>query len=86
VQPRSRKSEIAGIHDDLLKVKITSPPVDGQANESLIKFFSKLLSIPKSEISIIKGERAKRKKIKISGIDLDEITGIIKLYVGTIAK
>lgn len=81
VQPRSSKSEIVGIHDGLLKVKISSPPVDGEANESCIKYFSKLLKVPKSDIRIVKGERSKRKKISVSGVDMDTIISVIEKHV-----
>jgi uncharacterized protein (TIGR00251 family) len=80
-QPRSSKSEIAGMHDGCLKVRISSPPVDGHANDALIKFFSKILKVPKSDISIVKGDRSKRKKINIKGADINSITGIIKSYM-----
>ena len=79
--PRSSKSEIVGAHDGFLKVKIASPPVDGQANEAIIKFFSKIFKLPKSNVSIVKGAQAKKKKIRLAGVDLNNIISIIKLYV-----
>ena len=81
VLPRSSKSEIIGVYDDLLKVKISSPPVDGKANENCIKYFSKLFKIPRSNISIVKGDRSKKKKLKIVSADPNKITSIIRSYV-----
>ena len=65
VQPRSSKTMIAGIHNNALKVKLTSPPVDGEANKTLIKFLSKLFKVPKSALEIIKGETSRSKQVLI---------------------
>jgi hypothetical protein len=59
---------IAGIHNNALKVKLTSPPVDGEANKTLIKFLSKLFKVPKSSIDIIKGETSRTKQVLIPGV------------------
>ena len=81
VLPRSSKSEVTGIHDGLLKVRLSSPPVDGKANDECVKLFSKLFKVPKTDISIIKGDRSKRKKVKISGANADSIKRVIEQYV-----
>lgn len=81
VQPRSGKSGIAGLHDGMLKVKLASPPVDGQANDELVKFLAKLFRLPKTAVSIEKGERSKRKTVKVLTEDVDSVTKIIKLYM-----
>lgn len=77
VQPKSSKNEIVGPHNDELKVKITSPPVDGQANEAVIKFFSKLLRIPKGQIELIRGETSRHKVIKIHGLSTEDLQKIV---------
>lgn len=81
MQPRSSKSEIVGIHDGMLKVKLKSPPVDGQANEALIKYLAKLIKLPKTSVVIAKGDKSKRKKIKLLTKDIDSVINTIKLYV-----
>lgn len=58
---------VVGFFNDQLKIKIQSPPVDGKANQALIKFFSKSLKIAASKISIVAGEQSRSKVIKISG-------------------
>ncbi|MEK7623332.1 MAG: DUF167 domain-containing protein [Patescibacteria group bacterium] len=66
VIPRSSRNEIVGeLADGTLKVKLTAAPIDGAANEALITFLSKEWSIPRSSMSIIKGQRSKRKVIEI---------------------
>jgi len=65
VQPRASKTMVSGIHNNALKVKLTSPPVDGEANKALIKFLSKLFKVPKSTITIIRGETSRSKQVLI---------------------
>ncbi len=65
VQPRSAKNELCGVHEGELKLRITSPPVDGAANEACRQFFSKLLKVPKSSITILSGESSRHKRIRI---------------------
>jgi uncharacterized protein (TIGR00251 family) len=78
VIPRSSKSEIVGEHDGDLKVKLSSPPVDGKANKELIKILSKELKIAKSNIEIISGETSKTKQIKIRTSDKQIIYAILQ--------
>jgi uncharacterized protein (TIGR00251 family) len=66
VVPRASKSEIVGIHDGTLKVRIASPPVDGAANAELIKLLAKQFRISSREIEIISGDTSKSKRIRIS--------------------
>ncbi len=68
VQPNSSKSGISGIFDGALKVSLNSPPVEGKANDELIKYLSKFLHIPKRNIEIVQGERGRIKTVKIEGI------------------
>jgi uncharacterized protein len=68
VIPRSSKSEIVGEYDECLKVKLTSPPVDGEANSELVKLLAKVFGVSKSDISIVSGLTSKTKQIKILNI------------------
>jgi len=65
VIPRSSKSEIAGVFDGALKVRLNAPPVDGEANKELIKLLSKRFGVPKSAVSIVRGENTRLKQISI---------------------
>ncbi|MBP9695007.1 MAG: DUF167 domain-containing protein [Candidatus Magasanikbacteria bacterium] len=67
VLPRSAKNEIVNgdTEDGLIKVKLTASPVDGEANEALIKFLSDFWDIPKSKIRIVKGKTSRNKIIEI---------------------
>lgn len=68
VEPRSSRKKITGVIDNVLKVKLTAPPVDGAANEQLIGIISEETGIKKSGIRIIRGLSSKRKVIEIKGV------------------
>ena len=71
VVPNAKKSEIIGQYENYLKIKITAQPIEGKANEAIIKFLTKYLDIPKSKIEIISGEKAKIKQVKLYLDNLD---------------
>lgn len=66
IQPKASRDSIVGLHGDELKVAITAPPVDGQANAHLVKFLAKQFRVPKSQVSIEKGETGRHKHIVIT--------------------
>ncbi len=68
VIPRASKSEVVGIHDGALKVKLTSPPVDGAANAELIKLLAKACGVSRSDIDIVGGQTSKTKRIRIANL------------------
>ncbi|SDL69831.1 hypothetical protein SAMN04488502_101588 [Dendrosporobacter quercicolus] len=69
VQPRASRNKIAGMYADRLKVVLTSPPVDGEANQACIDFFAKLFAMPKNGVSILAGHKSRNKTIKLCGLD-----------------
>lgn len=73
VHPRARKNAITGEFGDALKVSLTSPPVDGRANEACIEFFAKLLMVPRSSVTIASGQTSHRKVIRVSGLSAEEV-------------
>jgi len=72
LRPKSSKNEIVGPYRDGIKIKVTAPPAEGKANDTLIRFLSKTLEIPLSCIEIIKGHHSREKTVKISGAALHE--------------
>ena len=71
LQPKCSKNEIVGPYRDGIKVKVTAPPVEGKANEALIRFLAKKFGISPSCIEIIKGLHSREKTLRISGTLLD---------------
>ena len=68
VVPRSSRSEIVGVHDGVVKVKLNAPPVDGAANNELVKVIAKRLGISKSATTIVTGETSRTKRLKAKGV------------------
>ena len=81
IQPRSSKNEVTGIFHNALKIRLTAPPVDGAANKACIRFFSKLLGISPSEISIIQGFSSRNKTIEIIGLTEKQFREILKTKI-----
>jgi len=69
VQPRASKNEIVGEQQGELKVRLTSPPVDGAANKLCCEFIAKLCGLPKRDVSIYSGDKSRHKRILIAGLD-----------------
>lgn len=67
VQPRASKNQLCGIQDNALKIRLTSPPVDGAANKLCREFLADLFSVPKSAIEIISGETSRHKRVHVNG-------------------
>lgn len=79
VQPRASKNEIAGIFNGALKVRLTSPPVEGAANTLLVKFLAKKLGISASGLKIISGETSRRKIVEIRDVTKEEVLAALAL-------
>lgn len=69
VQPRSSKKGIGGVTGDVLKVYLTSPPVDGAANEQLIEVLSEELGVKKSAVHIVRGLSSREKAVEVRGVE-----------------
>ncbi len=68
VHPRARKNAITGEIGDALKLALTTPPVEGRANEGCIEFLAKLLRVPRSSVTIAAGETSRQKLIRVTGL------------------
>lgn len=80
VLPRSSKNTIAGIHGDAIKLKLTSPPVDGAANAACIEYLAKWLKISKSDVEIVSGHTSRNKQILCRG-DKEKLKQMIRTIV-----
>jgi len=68
VHPRAKKNAITGELGDALKVSLTTPPVEGRANQACIEFFAKLLNVPRSSVTIASGQSSRNKVIRVAGV------------------
>lgn len=78
VVPKSSKSEVSGIYNNSLKIRLNAMPHDNEANKELISFLSKSLKIPKSNIEIISGHKQKNKVVSLLNCDLKKLLGLLE--------
>ena len=76
VQPRASRDEIAGEYQGALKIRLTAPPVDDRANESLRKLLAARLKVPLAAVRIASGERSRNKRLEIHGVTAAMIRGL----------
>ena len=77
IQPRASKNGITRMEDGSLKIRLTAPPVDGAANEALIKFLAEILAVAKSQVEIVSGHTARQKIIRINGVNQTAAEGLL---------
>jgi len=73
VVPRASRTEIVGEHDGALRVRIAAAPVDGAANEELVRFLARALKVPRNAVVVIGGQTSRIKSIAVSGIAADTL-------------
>ena len=66
ITPNAKKSEVIGVLDDVLKIRLQAQPIEGKANEALVRFLADMLSVPKSAVTITHGHTNKRKVIEVN--------------------
>ena len=76
VQPRASRSEVAGIHDGALRVRVQAPPVDGAANEAIVALLAKALGVPRRALRVVAGESARRKVVEVEGVPLAAVRAL----------
>jgi uncharacterized protein (TIGR00251 family) len=79
VQPRASKTELAGLHDGLLRIRLAAPPVDGAANAALAVFIADKLGIAKSRVQIVSGLTGRRKVVRIDGVTAQAVAAALQI-------
>jgi uncharacterized protein (TIGR00251 family) len=77
VQPRASRREIAGVHGDALKVRLTSPPLEGAANDELIELLANTFAVSRRAINIVAGEHSRSKIVEIEGITEQAVDAVV---------
>ena len=67
VQPGAKRSEIAGLHGEALKIRLAAPPIDGRANEALLKYVGGLFDVPLRQVELRQGGQSRHKVVAITG-------------------
>lgn len=65
VHPGASRTEPVGVHDGCLKLRVAAPPVDGRANDELVRWLARRLGVPRTQLRIVAGESSRRKSVAI---------------------
>jgi len=65
-QPGAKRTEVAGVHGDCLKIRLAAAAVDGRANDELVAFLAVGFAVPRRNVALVRGERARRKVLRIA--------------------
>ncbi|HKO03583.1 MAG TPA: DUF167 domain-containing protein [Candidatus Acidoferrales bacterium] len=76
VQPRSGRDAIEGVREGALRVRLTAPPVEGEANEALVRLLASRLNVPKSAVRILSGSRGRMKRIAVRGVTATQVEAL----------
>ena len=77
VQPRAAKNGLAGFYDGALRVRVTAPPAEGEANEACRALLAKMLNVPKSGVEIVSGQTGRNKLVRVAGVTAEEVYKIL---------
>lgn len=72
-QPRSSREAIEGVREGALRVALTAPPVEGEANAALVALLAKALGVPKRDVTVIAGSAQRSKRVRVSSRSIDEV-------------
>ena len=67
VQPGAKRSEVTGLHGNALKIRLAAPPIEGRANEALLRFIAELFGVPLRNVELLRGAQSRHKMVKVSG-------------------
>jgi len=79
VQPRASRNEVVGVQGEELKVRLTSPPVDGAANDELVSFLADLFDVPGRRVSLERGHGSRDKRVRILGVSAADARRVLDL-------
>ena len=73
VTPRASRTEVAGVAEGRLKIRVAAPPVGGAANEELVRFLARALGVPRGAVAVTAGAAGRRKTLQVQGIGAEEV-------------
>ncbi len=71
VQPGAKRSEVAGLHGEALKVRLAAPPIEGRANDALCRFIADIFGVPLKQVELKQGAQSRHKVLAVSGSSVD---------------
>jgi uncharacterized protein (TIGR00251 family) len=72
VQPRAKRSEVAGERGGAVVIRVNAPPVDGKANAAVCRLIAERVGVPRGAVRIVRGEASRDKVVRIDGLSADE--------------
>jgi uncharacterized protein (TIGR00251 family) len=73
IQPRASATELVGRHGTALKLRVAAPPVDGAANEALVRWLALRLGVPRSAVTVAAGAHGRAKTVRVDGVTVEEV-------------
>jgi uncharacterized protein (TIGR00251 family) len=77
--PRASRDEVLGFEGEVLRVRVKAPPVEGRANEAVLRLLAKVLRVSRSSLTIVRGQASRDKIVKVEGLDAPELGRRIEL-------
>ena len=77
VQPRASRTKIGPMHDGRLKIAVTAPPVDGEANAAVIDLIARRLGVARGDVEVIAGASSRRKTLRIANATAQQIAELV---------
>jgi uncharacterized protein (TIGR00251 family) len=71
VQPGAKNTIVAGLHGEALKIRLAAPPVEGRANEALLRFIADFFKVPLRDVVFKQGEQSRHKRVEVRGSRID---------------
>ncbi|WP_028104554.1 DUF167 domain-containing protein [Pseudoduganella violaceinigra] len=77
IQPNAKKTEVVGVLDDALKIKLAAQPIEGKANEALVKWLAGALGVARSAVTLTHGQTNKKKLLEVAGVTLEDVARLL---------
>ena len=71
IQPGAKRSEVSGLHGDALKIRLAAPPIEGRANEALLRFVADSFDVPLRQVELLRGAQSRHKMVKVQGSKIE---------------
>jgi len=78
VVPRASRNSLGPVHGDRLKVQLTAPPVDGEANDALVARVAKALGRPRGDVAIVRGATGRKKTLRVAGVSRAALLSLVE--------
>ena len=76
VQPRASRARVGPVHDGRLKLAVTAPPVDGEANAAVIELVARALGVARGAVAVVTGASSRRKTLRVAGVTAAQVVAL----------